>query len=184
MKNKKIMIVKIDWSKQKVLNDERLDLIVSDFIARNVDFELVLIDAENYIIDSNINVIVNKYIADCKKEKKPLAVKYNNISLFIVNTMKHNAAAGWFIKPDEKDVSFKVIAPDGKSFCVDIPKRYISDDRYQDLMNLGPDYIEGGLSTDVIFNYVLAPFYWFLYKCDLLNAEDYNDLCNYKFGLN
>ena len=184
MKNKKTMIVKLDWKNQKVLN-ENLNFIVSDFIKRNVDFELVLIDAENYVIDSNINTIVNQYIADCKKTKMPLAVDYKLISEFIVNLMKYNKeqTASPLIISDQDKTSFDIIAPNKKSFRVDIPSNILSSIKYEDLMNLGPDYVLGGLSTDIIFNYVLSPFYWFLYRNDLLNDEKYGCLNNYQFGL-
>ncbi len=185
MKNKKTMIVKIDWDKQKVLN-ENLDFIVSDFIKKGIDFELVLIDAENYVIDSSINTIVNQYIADCKKTSTPLAVDYRAVSKFIENYMMYNkkmaTSKTFWVHPQPEEMSIQVVAPTGKSFKVCIPRNSLSDDKIQDLTYLGADYIKGVLSTEIIFNYVLSPFYWFLYQNDLLNDEKYNDLGNYKFG--
>lgn len=184
MKNKKTMIVKIDLSKQKVLN-ENLDRIVNDFIERNIDFELILIDVE-YVIDSNINTIVNKYILDCKKENRPLVVGYKSISLFIENLMKFNRkmTVSPLVKVDEEKIPIDIITYDKKMyFCVDIPKDIISSEKQEELIASGQNYISGGLSNNVIFDYVLAPFYWFLYNNDLLNNEKYCDLWKYTFGL-
>lgn len=184
MKNKKTMIVKIDWNEQKVLN-KNLNFIVTNFIKRGVDFELVLLDAENYVIDSNINAIVNQYILDCKKTKKPLAVDCNLLSEFIENLMKYNIwqTTNPLIVSNQDDVSLDIIAPNQKSFFVEIPSNLLTGIKLGELMTLGPDFVEGNLSNDVIFNYILSPFYWFLYTHDLLNDEKYGSLNNYQFGL-
>ena len=183
MKNKKTMIVKIDLNKQKVLN-ENLDAIVTNFIKTGVDFELVLIDAENLIIDSNINTIVNQYIADCKNPNKPLAIEGKLVKEFIENFMKYNKAMSSAKPAPTADIiTIDVIAPTKKSFIVDIPANIVDSKKFADLMNFGPDYLMGGLSTEVIINYVLIPFYWFLYKNDLLNDAKCGDLSKYKFAL-
>ena len=104
----------------------------------------------------------------------------------IENLMKFNRkmAVNTFVEVDEKEIPIDIITYDKKMyFCVDIPKDIISSEKREELIALGPDYISGGLSNNVIFDYILAPFYWFLYKNDLLNNEKYCDLCKYTFGL-
>ena len=179
MKNKKTMIVKIDWKEQKILN-ENLDIFVNECIKRDIDFELVFID-EDYVIDSNINIIVNKYIEDCKKEKKPLAVFSQFITLFIQNIIKLFCEREAI--DSEKYVSIDILTPNKNYFIVDIPKENISKEKQENLLHLGPDYLKGSLPVETIFNYILAPFYYFLYKNNLLDNEEYNDLANYMYGL-
>ncbi len=184
MKNKKTMIVKVDWDKLKVLN-ENLDFIVSNFIKMNADFELVLIDAENYVIDSNLNTIVNQYISDCKKTNKPLAVDCKLTSEFIVKLMGYikEETMGSSNASKQGKTTIEIFITQERSFRANIPNEFFDEEMKENFLALGVDRIMGGLPKEIIFDYVLIPFYWFLYKNDLLNDKEYGDLRNYNFGL-
>ena len=184
MRNKKTMLVKIDWDTGKVLS-EYLDSTASFCVENNVDFEVVLIEAETGIIDSNINTIANRYIADCRKEVKPLGVDCKRVKNFIENVMQYNRKMTESVlmtqDPDRTPIDF--IAPNGRAFLAEIPSAVFSEDRIENLKYLGPDYVAGGLPLNVLFDDVLSAFYWFLYKNDLFDDEKCNDLMKYRFGL-
>lgn len=183
MKDKRTIIVKYDMKKEEVMY-ENLNEIVSGFIKVGADFELVLID-ENNIIVSSFNTIVNKYIADCKKEERPLCVYPKLIKEFIVNLMKYNNSRRDIIalSNDESKIPMDIIAPNQNNFVIFLPKELINEEKYRELLGLGPDYLKGGLPLETIFEYVLAPFYLFLYKYDLFDDEKNNDLSTYMYGL-
>lgn len=161
-----------------MLKDD-LDDIVTACVEPNIDFELLLIDAESLMIDSHINTIVNQYIADSKKANRPLVVTYKAVKEFAENFMKYTNSVPTGLPTDKIDI----IAPNKRCFGAELPQGILSREKVDDLMHLGPDHVPGNLPDDVLFDYVLSPFYLFLFKNDLLNNDEYGNLVNYQFGM-
>ena len=183
MKNEKTYVVKISCKDAKIL-DENFDSIMDYLIGLNTITRLYLIDETN-VVDLHINTIVNKYISDCKLDAntRPLAVDGKKVGQFIINLLKYIQTAGNFYTPPEDTIAFDIINSKRQYFYVYIPNKYFSKDKYDDLFNLGPDYISAKLSGDIIFEYVLPAFYIFLFKNDLLDDPKSNNLSNYMIGL-
>ena len=180
MKNKKTYIVNIDFENKEIL-DGNFEGIIEGFIQYGVEFQLQLIDKSN-IIDLHINTIVNEYVKHCKMtdNKRPIVVNIRLLKEFIVNLLDLTSKTPQREQEDKYDID--IIAPDGRTFRAYIPKQYL-EKRYEELLGLGPDWIEGGLDTRVIFDYVLPNFYMFLFHNDLFDNEKFINLSKYKFGL-
>ncbi len=79
-------------------------------------------------------------------------VDFRLINEFIVKLMKHNKEPSAELNiENHDDIYFDIISPNGIVFELisEHKKRY---------------YFNGELPVETIFNYVLPPFYWFLYK--------------------
>lgn len=181
MKNEKTYVIKIDYQNKTICN-ENYESDITELLSGNVPFSVSLMDKTG-IIGSHVNEATNRYIEDCrscmsKKELIESGAAY--IKNFIIRFMRLTSSL--FVKVDPQSVSFDVIKG-GKSFTVDIPKTYVSNKKYDDFLHLGQDFLLDSFPKDVIEMYIKPDFYFFLFKNDLFDNPEYNNLVIYMVGL-
>ena len=188
MKDTRIYNVNIDIKNAKILDENfesQLQTFINNKMFDKYNFKLVFID--NNIISEKFNWAVNKFVEEFMKEEGPFANPSGGAKLIerfitgLCNLKNGNLKSG----PDT--VSIEVFHTKdrykNKYFRVYFPKGIISEERYNNLMVLGPDWIFGEFSYDVLMDYVYPALFWFLYEEDEMNNEEYLDFKKYMFGL-
>lgn len=177
MKNEKTYVIKIDYPNSAICNED-YESVITALLSGNTPFRVLLIDKTG-IIDSHINLVTNKYIADCissmgKKVLIESGAAY--IKNFIIGFMRLSS------EQSEESEEFEVVNKT-KYFKVYIPKTYVDDKKRQDFLHLRRGYSITSFSKEVIETYIKPRFYLFLFRNDLLDDSEYNDLTEYEIGL-
>lgn len=175
MENKKTYIVKYD---SNGILDNNFDKTIKFLVDFKGDVEVVFIENNSNIIDSNINVIVNKYIQDCRKADNKRGVGVNKLYIkdFVLKMIKILAGE----KPNNFENSYDILLG-GRYFVVD--DLNLLPEIKENLLHLGLDYILGVVPMKEIAEKIIPEFYYFLYKNDLLDDEKYNRLNDYQIGV-
>lgn len=175
MRNKKTYIVRYDANG---ILDNNFDSTIKFLVDFKGDCEIVFIENDRNIIDSNINIIVNKYIQDCKKDDNIRGAGVNKAHLkdFVIKMIKKFAGE----KSNSLETSYDIVF-ENRSFIVD--NLNLSLETQKNLCNLGPDYVLCVVPVSEIVENIIPEFYYYLYKNDLLNNEKFNRLNDYKIGL-
>lgn len=181
MKNEKTYVIKIDYQNKTICNDD-YESVITGILSGNTSFKVLLIDKTG-IIDSHINEVTNRYIEDCRSSmSKKVLIESGAayIKNFIMRFMRLTSPLS--VEVDPQSVSFDVIKGE-KYFTIDIPKTYVSNKKYDDFLHLGQDVLLASFPKDVIEMYIKPDFYFFLFKNDLLDNPEYNNLVIYMVGL-
>ena len=194
MKDFRTYSIKLDIKNKQILNEnfeEILQELVNLKLRNKADFKLNCIDSD--VSSEVFNNVVNLYVEEVLKEKGSFADRVNavaNIQRFIKGlcnymiVLKQKMMSSIELQAVQTIEVFRLTDNyKGKYFRVDLPQRTITPERYQNLMVMGPDYLEGEFSRDITLDYIFPALFWFLYEVEEYNNESYLKYGNYMFGL-
>ena len=192
---KKKYIIKFDTENIKNF-DSNLDLAFVDIKemkwkhGEKFDFEIVGL-FDGFVINEFFNAILNTLLKDVMKEDSMFYSVFNGeyainnikgfiVDLFAVLNEKQNIddcqmdAFMWTkVFGDNRQFNFKFY----------LPKTIMTDEKFDNFLHMGPDYILGQLSPIEILQHVLAPLYIALAKANALNKDELKNFGSYQMGL-
>ena len=187
-KDTKTLNVNIDIKNAKILDenfDELLKEHVNNMIMKRYDLKLNFID--NNIVSDEFNWAVNKYVSLVTKNEGSFANK-NYLSLIprfskgLCNIFNRNNVGNYFDKVII-EIFYMCENAIGKYFRAYLPEGIISQERYNNLMVLGPDNLAGEFSLDVEVDYIFPALFCFLYEYEEQDNDKYLDYGMFQFGL-
>ena len=153
--------------------------------------KLINIIDQNGITDSAINEIAERYFTSCTdKNDKTCPILYTEDASVFCHYAKlflQDLFTFCFrdrgLPADDEHYKMDVLKTNAWSFRASIPKKLIPDDRYNNLMALGPDYLSSVLSPEDIFRYVVPQFFFSLCEGDKFDDPAVSHLNSYMIGL-
>lgn len=192
---KKKYILKFDTAKIENF-DANFDLAINDIQhmqwkhGAEFDFEIVGL-FDGFIVNEFFNGIFNAFLKDVLKKDSifhSIVVKgdmANNVKTFIVNLFA--SLNGGYDKDDCQMDAFMWTKAFGDrrqfDFKFYLPKTIMTEEKFDNFLQMGPDYILGQLTPIEIFQHVLAPLYIELAKADALDKDELKNLGAYQMGL-
>lgn len=193
---KKKYILKFDT--EKIENfDANFDLAINDIKhmkqrhGDKFDFEIVGL-FDGFIINEFFNGIFNTFLKDVLKKDSIFhsivtrGDMANNVKAFIVNLFA-SLNSGYDNDYCRMDAFIWTKAfGDRRRFGFDfyLPKTIMTEEKFDNFLNMGPDYMLGQLTPIEIFQHVLAPLYVELAKADALDKDELKNFGAYQMGLN
>ena len=169
--------------------DPNLDFILDDIqrgnrINESFIFEIIAL-FDGCIIDKNISNILTTFVNDMMSEDYFFYEKENTINEsvkeFILNLSN---AIGCDLYHNDNYYQMEGFYQFSRHHVLFyIPKELISDNKYNEYLGLGPDYMIGSFHPNVIFKYFIPYLYLDLAEINLLDDKELKDLSNYKVGL-
>lgn len=189
MNNKPIYTFKVDFEKCQVLDADFVSFLDKCLKSKiNFDISLMDVNGMGYV---PLNMAINLYIEDCKKEKKercaanPYRDEYFGefVKEFVEDLLLYFYHRTEMMN-DNNYYQF-VVYKGNYNFKVFIPKKEIDKETFDEYFGLGADYLMGakGMNDKVLFHYVLPSFFINLIYDDLEKDENYLRLQDYRVDL-
>lgn len=192
---KKKYILKFDTAEIENF-DTNFDLAINDIKhmkqrhGDKFDFEIVGL-FDRFIINEFFNGIFNTFLKDVLKKESIFhsivtrGDMANNVKEFIVNLFA-SLNGGYDNDYCQMDAFMWTKAFGDRrqfDFKFYLPKTIMTEEKFDNFLNMGPDYILGQLTTIEIFQHVLAPLYVALAETDALDEDELKKFGSYQMGL-
>lgn len=169
--------------------DPNLDCILDDIqreTRRNESFEFEIIALfDECIITKKITNIVDTFIKDMMTKDYFFYYKNNKINNYVKEFILNlNSAKSHNLYYDDNYYQMEGFYLFSRHHILFyIPKKFISENKYNEYLGLGPDYMLAAFTPDIIFKYFIPYLYLDLYESNLLNDKEHKDLAKYQVGL-
>jgi hypothetical protein len=175
--------------------DSNLDLALVDIRemrwkhGNEFDFEIVGL-FDGFVVNEFFNAIFNTFLKDVMKQDSMFYSAFNgeyavnNIKGFIVDLF---AALNRNIDECQMEAFIRTKVFGGNkqfNFKFYLPKTIMTDEKFDNFLHMGPDYILGQLAPIQIMQYVLPPLYIALAEANALDKDELKNFGSYQMGLN
>jgi len=174
----------LDENRNVIIQNESFDYMITDIMNKSCGLKLTLIDRFG-IVNSKTDDIVNEFVHDCKERDENRYCPYlydDDYEMFPI-VLKNFISGLLKVLKTPYEGDFDVF--NSKTvFRVDIPSEYVSDEKREEFLGLGPDYLIAQFSQNVIVENVLPAFYLNLFNRGKLSEKSLDtNLRKYKIGL-
>lgn len=190
-KRKNVVTFYIHWiyneKNDVVIENDDFDNQLTRLMMNKIIINPVLIDKHG-IANSKINEVVGKFLRVCQEQdlnhycpytKKDHFQSFAPLFRAFLNNLFHS-----FSEPTDNLFDVFINQYSGEYFKVSIPSEHCPEDKYNNLLYLGPDGLFAKFSPQVVFDYVYPRFLLYLFDTDRLDADSKEtDLLKYNIGL-
>ncbi len=173
--------------------DSNIDFILNDIQnekRRNDEFDFEIVSLfDGCVIDNTFSLIINTFVKDMMIDGTYYNIYYKKGQLttitkeFIINLLDTKNRSVYYYDYDNYYQMEGFYYKSQHYILFFLPKELMSDDKYNEYLGLGPDFMIGQLNQNVIFKYFIPYLYLDLAEENLLDNNEFKDITKYKVGL-